>query len=424
YPSASAQSKEGGGLQIASPAQSKVQIADNGKDGTVGVAPPLGEHEKYHVFFCYSSADAPWVKGIVQKLESDDFGFKCCIHDRDFTPGAYVIENIARSIKESQKTVFVISRDFVTSKWCEFERQLVMSESLTEKNKKVIPVMLRECVLPNFLQHMTHLEEWTPYFFDRFIGALKGKITDKPGSGHDPLSTFSYNPNYINGQHVLKIEPEHAWEQPCCRFDDQILHAKLMSRGIGREDAVTVMKKVTKTSKMEKFNWYYTKYAPLHTFAEMMSGIFLIILIANHKSIFTDGDYRSLVAAPMNRNMERTMVEVNTILAKYHIFATVTDQYLGIAKAGLQIQQDLMAMATQKSASVEVNIQDSFSDPLAKADALLMKYSELYARRLVAKMHIVPRESRGHIKYGACLCQLVEIYEFGWKTDFILTCAK
>eukprot|EP00058_Branchiostoma_floridae_P009858 XP_002595346.1 hypothetical protein BRAFLDRAFT_87584 [Branchiostoma floridae] len=399
YPSASAQSKEGGGLQIASPAQSKVQIADNGKDGTVGVAPPLGEHEKYHVFFCYSSADAPWVKGIVQKLESDDFGFKCCIHDRDFTPGAYVIENIARSIKESQKTVFVISRDFVTSKWCEFERQLVMSESLTEKNKKVIPVMLRECVLPNFLQHMTHLEEWTPYFFDRFIGALK----DKPGSGHDPLSTFSYNPNYINGQHVLKIEPEHAWEQPCCRFDDQILHAKLMSRGvrIGREDAVTVMKKVTKTSKMEKFNWYYTKYAPLHTFAEMMSGIFLIILIANHKSIFTDGDYRSLVAAPvkvsvlsilgtairyfigryiMNRNMERTMVEVNTILAKYHIFATVTDQYLGHCS---YINNQLHFVYYERGCC------------LAKADALLMKYSELYARRLVAKMHIVPHYING-----------------------------
>ncbi|XP_035684181.1 myeloid differentiation primary response protein MyD88-like [Branchiostoma floridae] len=235
YPSAPAQRREGGEHTTASATQCKVQIVDSkssGKDGTVGVAPPLGEHEKYHVFFCYSSADAPWVEHMVQKLESDEYGFKCCIHERDFIPGDYIINNIARSIQESQKTVFVLSRDFVNSKWCEFERQLVMSANLREENRKVIPVMLQKCdMLPDFLRHMTYLEEWTPHFFNRFIGALKGIQLNEPDSKPDGFSTFSYNPNYINGQHVLKIEPERTWGHPCCRFDDQILHAKLMSRG-------------------------------------------------------------------------------------------------------------------------------------------------------------------------------------------------
>ncbi|XP_078604042.1 uncharacterized protein LOC144877854 isoform X2 [Branchiostoma floridae x Branchiostoma japonicum] len=453
YPSASAQSKEGRELQIASPTKSKVQIADRGeKDGRVGVAPPLGEHEKYHVFFCYSSADAPWVKAMIQKLESDEYCFKCCIYERDFIPGDSIINNIARSIQESQKTVFVLSRDFVDSKWCEFERQLVMSENLTEKNRKIIPVMLRECVLPNFLGHMTHLEEWTPYFFDRFIGALN----EDPDSKTDPFSTFSYNPNYINGQHVLKIEPENTWITPCCRFDDQILHAKLMSRGvkIGREDAVTVITRVMDTSKMKKFNWYYTKRAAFALFVLAMASLWAIAefhyMYTDHYR-YNDGGYIDSKAGLarvvvysifglrlaqyfigryiMNKTMEHTMVEVNTILAKYHILATVRDKYLGISKAVLhfvyyergsclcQIQQDLMVRAreTQDLSSVEVNIQGNFSEQVAEADALLMKYSELYVRLLVTKDLPVLFESRGHTKQRACLCQLVEMCEFGWK---------
>ncbi|XP_066294057.1 uncharacterized protein [Branchiostoma lanceolatum] len=378
HPPASAHGRDGEELKTDSPARIEDHDTDSDRqDGKVGVAPPLGEREKYHVFFCYSSADAPWVKDMIHTLESDKFGFKCCIHERDFTPGAFIIKNIARSIQESQKTVFVLSRDFVESRWCDFERQLVMSENLTEENRKVIPVMLHKCdLLPDFLRHMTYLEAWTPYFINRFIGALKAE----PGCNPDPSSTFNWNPNYNNGQHVLKMEPERTWEIPCCRFDEQILPSKLMSRGIR-----------------------------------------------------------------MNKSMPRTMVGVNKILAKYHILATVTEKYLGVAKVVLhfvyyergscllQIQEDLMARATQDPSSVEVNIQDDITDQVAEADALLLKYSDLFARLLVNKQLPWTRRSRGHIQQDtclceegfcfcwerACLCQLVEMHEFGWKLDCV-----
>ncbi|CAH1271019.1 TLR2 [Branchiostoma lanceolatum] len=494
------QSRGDGELEIDSPAGSEDHDTDSDRqDGKVGVAPPLGEREKYHVFFCYSSADAPWVKDIIQTLESDKFGFKCCIHKRDFTPGASVFENISRSIQESQKTVFVLSRDFVESRWCDFERQLVMSENLREKNRKVIPVMLHKCdLLPDFLRHMTYLEEWTPYFFNRFIGALK----DEADSKLDPFSTFTYNPNYINGQHVLKMEPQSTWEEPCCRFDDQILSAELMSRGIRvrREDAVAVIEALMMTGKMAHFNWYYTKLGPLVMFGKTLLFITCIAILASLNGMFShEGDSsgfrKALVVmafpgAPigvaihyftgrymLNKTMARAMVEVNTILAKYHILATVTDKYLGIAKAVLQfvyyergscllqIQEDLMAMSTQDSSSVDGNSKDNFADPVvsssalcvelpctdpllsdesgdepatdihknrssstsdvsqfrAEADALLLKYSDQYVRLLVNSKLPRPRLSSGHTQQDpdACLCQLVEIYEFGWKLDCV-----
>ncbi|XP_066294056.1 uncharacterized protein [Branchiostoma lanceolatum] len=466
HPPASAHGRDGEELKTDSPARIEDHDTDSDRqDGKVGVAPPLGEREKYHVFFCYSSADAPWVKDMIHTLESDKFGFKCCIHERDFTPGAFIIKNIARSIQESQKTVFVLSRDFVESRWCDFERQLVMSENLTEENRKVIPVMLHKCdLLPDFLRHMTYLEAWTPYFINRFIGALKAE----PGCNPDPSSTFNWNPNYNNGQHVLKMEPERTWEIPCCRFDEQILPSKLMSRGIRvkREDAVAVIKTLMMTGKMAFYDWYYSMKGHI---AKVVAIMFILIIASINFPYLDEQQYYHPLAVTlpkvstcswtilgslmlyliprhlMNKSMPRTMVGVNKILAKYHILATVTEKYLGVAKVVLhfvyyergscllQIQEDLMARATQDPSSVEVNIQDDITDQVAEADALLLKYSDLFARLLVNKQLPWTRRSRGHIQQDtclceegfcfcwerACLCQLVEMHEFGWKLDCV-----
>eukprot|EP00058_Branchiostoma_floridae_P009853 XP_002595341.1 hypothetical protein BRAFLDRAFT_87578 [Branchiostoma floridae] len=242
----SAQNKEGGELDITSPA-ARVMNTTEGKrgdtNGIVGIAPPLGEHEKYHVFFCYSSADGPCVEDMVQKLESDENGFKCCFHERDFPLGEDIFKNMARSIEESQKTVFVLSPDFVKSRWCEFEMQMAMGKNITEENKKVIPVMLRKCDLPYFLRHRTYLEEGSKYFLNRFIGALE---------------------DYSIGQAVCRADSMFTSSLGSCQFDDEIVPAELMSRGI-----------------------------------------------------------------KLNKLMERTMAKVNAILVKYHILATVTDEYFG-----------------------------------------------------------------------------------------------
>ncbi|CAH1271012.1 TLR2 [Branchiostoma lanceolatum] len=469
HPPASEHGRDGEELKTDSPAGSEDHDTDSDRqDGKVGVAPPLGEREKYHVFFCYSSADAPWVKGMIQTLESDEYGFKCCIHERDFTPGAFVIKNIARSIRESQKTVFVLSRDFVESRWCDFERQLVMSENLREKNRKVIPVMLHKCdLLPDFLRHMTYLEVWTPYFFNRFIGALKVEPDSKPG----PFSAFSYDPNYMNGEHVLLVDSlrTSGWPMPSFQFDAQIVPSKLKSRGIqiSREDTVAVLDKLQKTDKMKYFTLFYT----WEGIVIMALLITLIWLKTTDEAMRADLSplfggiigavmLRYIASLWMNKAMTRTMVEVNAILVKYHILATVTDNYLGRNEPAVhfvyyergsclfQIQEEFKARATKKSPSVDGNTQGDFSEPVvseergdapgtdvhensssrtsrvsqlrAEADALLLKYSDQYVRLLVTNGLPQPRQSRGHTQQRACLCQFVEMHEFRSKLDWVV----
>ncbi|XP_078613253.1 uncharacterized protein LOC144882965 [Branchiostoma floridae x Branchiostoma japonicum] len=282
-------------LEFHSPAESE-DDSDNGSK-VVGIAPPLDQHEKHHVFFCYSNANAPWVKDMIDKLESDELGFKCCFHERDFIPGMSIIENIVRSI---QKTVFVLSRDFVASRWCNFERQMLMGANLREENKKVIPVMLRECDLPDFLQHMTYLEEWTPYFFDRFIGALKEPTSDDPNSQSDSFSAFTYNPNFNNGQQLLRIEATTACCPPCARFDDQIVPSELTSKGIRipRDDYHEAISKLMETGKMKGFSCCSNEaffWIPTCLILSPILAILLAIII-NRGNYYDDLDIGSLIA--------------------------------------------------------------------------------------------------------------------------------
>ncbi|KAI8489946.1 hypothetical protein Bbelb_323070 [Branchiostoma belcheri] len=494
----SGQSRSSGGLEFHSPAESEEDDTDsdgssNNGHGTaaVGIAPPLGQHEKYHVFFCYSSADAPWVKDTIQKLESDELGFKCCFHERDFLPGVAIIDNIVRSIHESQKTVFVLSRDFVESRWCNFERQVVMGANLREENKKVIPVMLRECDLPEFLQHMTYLEVWTAYFFDRFIGALKESTSADPGSQSDSLSPFTYNPNFNNGQQLLKIEATAACCPPCAQFDDQIVPSELRSQGIRipRNDYQEAIGKLMETAKMFGFNCCSSEaffWIPIFILISPILGIFLALFILALQNPIQEGDvvydddnasffYNALSATlvclqvvlvlrcvsriRVDRAMRRTLVEVNTILAKSHILATMKllEDLMARSRSAVGMTGHTQADFTEPSSSnmddpppgsdgassscvVPIDVDDAapllseaggdadfnggnssqtsrMSELKAEAEALLLNYSELYVRLLVTKNLPQPRRSRGHTQQGACLCQLVELHAFGWKLD-------
>lgn len=76
----------------------------------------------YHAFISYSHDDAGWVRReLLQRLESTTPPYRLCIHERDFTPGRWIIENIVENIERSAKVIFVLSRSFVDSEWCNYE---------------------------------------------------------------------------------------------------------------------------------------------------------------------------------------------------------------------------------------------------------------------------------------------------------------
>ena len=107
------------------------------------------------MFICYSSNDKTWVRGtLLPKLKS--FELQVCIDFEDFSPGHYIIENVAEAIYSSRKTVAVLSPNFINSDWC--NKELMMALKRVSNEHKVIPVMYRECQVPLFLCGVTYLD--------------------------------------------------------------------------------------------------------------------------------------------------------------------------------------------------------------------------------------------------------------------------
>lgn len=111
---------------------------------------------KYDVFICYSSKDWDWVRELLTELEKRSYS--CFIDRRDFLPGMPIAENIAQAIDGSKKTVVVLSPDFVSSKWCNYELEMAYLQESGQSYHQVVPIVYRKCTIPRILQGKSYLD--------------------------------------------------------------------------------------------------------------------------------------------------------------------------------------------------------------------------------------------------------------------------
>ncbi|XP_071127713.1 uncharacterized protein [Mytilus edulis] len=117
----------------------------------------------YDFFVSHSHKDADWVLSrLVADLESaftdDDVVLRGCIADRDFEPGKFIFENIENSFRKSSKILLVITNNFVSSYWCQFETNQALLESMESRKDCIIPLYLEECDIPDKLKHITYAD--------------------------------------------------------------------------------------------------------------------------------------------------------------------------------------------------------------------------------------------------------------------------
>ncbi|CAH1791041.1 unnamed protein product [Owenia fusiformis] len=99
---------------------------------------------KYDAFVSYSANDDEWVLRNLHSVMEGEHGLKLCLHQRDFTPGNDIQDNIVVSIEESHKAVLVISNNFLQSKWCYFELQMARNKLLDSTTDIVVLILLDE----------------------------------------------------------------------------------------------------------------------------------------------------------------------------------------------------------------------------------------------------------------------------------------
>lgn len=103
----------------------------------------------YDVFVSYSDYNRSWVLDEflpnIEKRQS----INVCLHERDFTVGHGILENIISCMDKSRCLLLLISGKFLESQWCKFEMNLAQHRLLETKKEKLIVVFLEDVPIKN-----------------------------------------------------------------------------------------------------------------------------------------------------------------------------------------------------------------------------------------------------------------------------------
>ncbi|MGB8646998.1 MAG: SIR2 family protein [Anaerolineae bacterium] len=151
----------------------------------------------YDVFISYCKADKQWVKvWLLARLEGA--GLKVCIDYRDFAIGVPHLVNIERAVDGSRHTLIVMTPDWVTSEWNEFESLLVGTGDPAARKQRLLPLLLKPCQPPARIAmldcaDLTNEEEREEQLA-RVLKLLGGKANAPAASSAPPSSAQSVPP--------------------------------------------------------------------------------------------------------------------------------------------------------------------------------------------------------------------------------------
>jgi hypothetical protein len=114
-----------------------------------------GTPPSYDYFISYVDADEAWVDGYL--LDALRKCGKCCHTKDDFTPGVPDSLNFERAIKQSAKTLLIISRDYQGDNVNRFIDLLAQHYGTKEGTWPVIPLLRESVELPLRLAMLTPL---------------------------------------------------------------------------------------------------------------------------------------------------------------------------------------------------------------------------------------------------------------------------
>ncbi len=142
------------------------------------------ENRNYDAFIAYSQDDIGFVKyQLLRPLEQMNPKFKICIHHRDFEIGNFISTNIINAIKQSKRTIIVLSQSFITSEWCKFEFEQAHLQLMHDQSYKLIVILLDEPrnlesipqLMQSYIQTRTYLMRTDKLFWKKLLYQMPDK---------------------------------------------------------------------------------------------------------------------------------------------------------------------------------------------------------------------------------------------------------
>lgn len=132
--------------------------------------------DTYDVFISYSHQEQDWVRAqLLPRLEQS--GLRVCIDDRDFEIGVPGLINMERAVEQSRRTLLVLTPNWIAGEWTDFEALLTQTGDPVGRRRKLIPLLLEPCQLPQRLAMLTYIDFTNPADrpaqMERLIHALR-----------------------------------------------------------------------------------------------------------------------------------------------------------------------------------------------------------------------------------------------------------
>jgi len=142
----------------------------------------------YDVFISYSHRNQQWVHNwLLPRLESA--GLSVCIDTRDFEIGVPSIVNMERAAQHSRHTLLVLTPSWVKSEWTGFESLLIQTEDPIGLRRRIIPLMLEQCELPDRIGMFTYANFTVSSRWDNELQRLLKALGAQPGQAQSSVAT-------------------------------------------------------------------------------------------------------------------------------------------------------------------------------------------------------------------------------------------
>ena len=167
---------------------------------------PSPDGFRYDAFISYSHKDGNWVRRtLLPRLEGE--GLRICIDYRDFEIGTPSLVNMENAVEHSRRTLLILSPNWIASEWTAFEALLIQTKDPAGRGRRVLPLMMQPCQLPDRLQVFTYLDLANPAELDfqmqRLVAAIRFTPTqsipvkptatqEPPPSSRPPTRGFSH----------------------------------------------------------------------------------------------------------------------------------------------------------------------------------------------------------------------------------------
>ncbi len=123
------------------------------------------------VFISYSHKDGQWVNEVlVPQLRAN--GVDVLVDAEHFEPGPAALQNMANAVAEAQRTLVVLTPNWVASEWTQYEGLLTAYDDPTGARGKMIPILRAKCDPPKWLA----IRSWLDFLDDSRVGQQMARL--------------------------------------------------------------------------------------------------------------------------------------------------------------------------------------------------------------------------------------------------------